>query len=156
MFAQAALVRQEFGVANLIISSHIPEAMNSAKLIMLAMDNNAQIMEQPRLSRYHAGYEKAFIADFLKQVRHSFSYLEHIILVSHNANIGALTNLHVNRSSSVTLEAQNWSSIFDLTTCRLSKQEDRLAEQKLTLDTISEILSAEVKNFIALLPYVAA
>lgn len=154
MFALAKEVRQEYGVANLIISSHIPEAMNSARIIRQVM-NDIKIAEQPRLSRYHAGRAQAFKEDFLWYVQYFCSYFDHIILVSHSMNISQLANLYVARGFSVTLENADWNSIFDLSTSHVSAQAERLAQKGCEVDTISESLTTKEKELIASLSYVA-
>ncbi len=152
VYAQAKDIRREFGAVSLIMSSHIPEAINTAKTIRLIMDN-ARINENARLSRYHAGHERAFKADFLGYVKHYYSHMEHIILVSHNMNIMALTGWHIRRGSSITLEAESWDSIFDLQTSRISVQEKRLEENGSSISALVEALSTHEKERVATLAY---
>ncbi len=153
IYAQAKDLLKETTPAGLIVTSHIPEAVNTAKIIQL-LTNQARICENPRLSRYHAGREEAFKADFLGSVKHYYAHLEHIILVSHNMNITTLTGTYIRRGSSLTIEAEKWSSIFDLKTCRISVQEDRLAKADKCVETLVNNLSAEEKAQISALFYV--
>lgn len=152
-YAQTKEVRQKFGKAGLIISSHIPETINTAKIIQMVMATSF-IKEQPRLSRYHVNCVEAFKTDFLKQVRYNLSHHDHIVLVSHSINISILTELHVYQASSITIEAESWDTIFDLNTSRRSLQEDRLAQEGQSLESIVNTLSKEEKALIASLPYI--
>lgn len=112
LFASTKQLREQSGAANLIISSHIPEAVNSAKIIQLAM-NNVRIMEQPRLSRYYAGRGEEFKKEFISQIQSFFPYYEHVILVSHNVIISELTKYGIWNGNSLTIEADSWEHIFD-------------------------------------------
>lgn len=154
VFAQAKDILREFGTAGLIISSHIPEAVNTAKIIQLVM-NQARISENVRLSRYHAGKEKVFKADFLGSVKFHHNYMEHIILVSHNMNITALTEKYIRRGSSLTLEADSWNNVFDLKTNRISIQDIRLADSESNVDVLINDLSDREKAQISALSFVA-
>lgn len=152
-YAQAKELCKENGDTSLIVSSHIPEAINTAKIIKL-INEKARISENARLSRYHAGKENAFKADFLGYVKHYYTYLDHIILVSHNMNIMMLTGWHIRRGSSITLEAEAWESIFDLQTSRIRVQEHTLAEKDSSIDALVSALSPSEKDLISKLSYV--
>lgn len=153
-YAQAQSLLQELGPVSLIVSSHIPEAVNTAKIIQLAAEL-ARISENPRLSRYHAGKENAFKKDFLGYVKHYYSHMEHIILVSHNMNITALTGWHIRRGSAIVLESENWETIFDLQLSRISVTEDRLIASGSSPDILADTLSQNEKARISALSYVA-
>ena len=126
LFLRTKDLRKNMGAANLIIASHIPEAMNSAKIIQLAMDNNIRIISCPRLSRYHAGRCRAFKEMFLAHIKDSFSHYDHIILVSHNIIISELTNKGVAEGNYLCIEADSWKNIFDFSANRLTFPESQL------------------------------
>lgn len=153
MFALAKEVRREYGSTSMIMSSHIPEAINSAKIIQHVMDG-VKIVEQPRLSRYHAGRELAFIEDFLRYTYYYYAHISHIILVSHSMNIAKLTNMYVKQGFSVTLGGADWKDIFVPKPDFVSAQADRLIQNGCMIDAVSDNLSAKEKAFIASLSYV--
>lgn len=153
IYALAKEALQTYGEAKLIVSSHIPEAMNTAKVIQQVM-TGARLMEQPRLSRYHAGGEEKFKVDFLGYVRHYCSYFEHIVLVTHNMNISALTGLYVERGASATLIAEDWQDIFDRQKHSSSIQVQRLEACEMNVDSLVSSLRASEKEIIAKFPFV--
>lgn len=101
------LVKRE-GAASLVITSHVPRATQSAKVIELAMPN-VRISENAFLSHYYAGRPDRFIKSFVNSLP---PYVDHVILVSHMMNISELVHSYVKRGSSLTLEADRWEDMF--------------------------------------------
>ncbi len=109
VLAHSKQLAETAGYAPLIITSHVPRAVRTAKIIKMA-NPEAQISENAFLSHYYAGNPKRFIAGFAKGLPH---YIQHVIIVSHGMNISDLTRGgHLKRGESLTIEAERWQDIF--------------------------------------------
>ncbi len=127
LFAETKLLQRELGTTCLIISSHQPEAMNTAKIIKL-IHGKAWISENPFLSRYYADDVERVKDKLLRQIRTNYSFCNHIIVVSHLETICKLTEQHIRQGDCLVIEAESWKDIFDMSANRISTMKERLSE----------------------------
>ncbi len=144
------LVKRE-GVADVIMTSHVPRAMQSAQVIKLAMPET-RVVETALLSHYYAGYPKKFIRSFTNAQP---VHVEHVVLVSHMMNISDLAHCFVPWGGSVTLEAESWEGMFRQDVCRRELNEFP-ADNKECDEIVKECgLSRQEVAMLAALPFIA-
>jgi phosphohistidine phosphatase SixA len=111
IYCRAKKVKADHGETSLIYSSHVPAAMQSARIVKLVM-KNARLCMCPFLSHYYAGDTSKFIKTFKNDLMHHF-YIDHVVLVTHESNIFDLTACGSGQDGVVTIEAESWDEIFD-------------------------------------------
>jgi hypothetical protein len=111
IFCRAKKVKEDHGSATVIYSSHVPAAMQSARIIKLVM-KGAQVRSCPFLSHYYAGETAKFLKTF-KLDRERESHIDYVVIVTHEGNIGDLLACYSGKDGVITVEAESWDEIFN-------------------------------------------
>jgi phosphohistidine phosphatase SixA len=110
IFCRAKKVKADHGETTLIYSSHVPAAMQSARIIKLVMEK-ARVSMCPFLSNYYAGDTTKFLKTFKADLQRNH-YINHVVIVTHESNISDLASCGSGKDGVVTIEAESWDEIF--------------------------------------------